>query len=89
MLEELIEERRRLGLDGHDEVWEGEHHLAPHAHTRHGLVEAQLAVVLGMRARAAGSGGPVPSTSGNPTTSAYPMQAPSPSRLGRCTRVPP
>jgi len=54
VLEELIEERRRLGLDGHDEVWEGEHHLAPHAHTRHGLVEAQLAVVLGMRARAAG-----------------------------------
>jgi len=50
----IIERRRALGLDGHDEVWEGVYHMVPHAHSRHGMVETQLTVVLHPLARAAG-----------------------------------
>ncbi len=35
-LEALIDKRRRLGLDGHDEVWDGVYVMAPHAHSDHG-----------------------------------------------------
>ena len=35
-LEELIARRRALGQDGMDEVWEGEYHVAPHAHSHSG-----------------------------------------------------
>lgn len=42
-LEALLARRRALGLDGHDEVWAGAHHVAPHAHSDHGIVEAELA----------------------------------------------
>lgn len=53
-LEALIEKRRRLGLDGHDEVWEGVYVMAPHAHSDHGIVEESLRVALFPRAKAAG-----------------------------------
>ncbi len=31
-LESFLARRCTLGLDGHDEVWEGAYHVAPHAH---------------------------------------------------------
>lgn len=42
----LIERRQKLGLDRHDEVWEGVYHMAPYAHSRHGRLEAELQFVL-------------------------------------------
>ena len=53
-LEELIARRRALGQDGFDEVWEGEYHVAPHAHSRHGLIDDELAALLRPFARRAG-----------------------------------
>jgi len=43
---ELIARRRRLGLDSHDEVWEGSYHVAPEAHVRHGWTQTYLQVRL-------------------------------------------
>ena len=53
-LEELIARRRALGQDGFDEVWEGEYHVAPHAHSRHGLIDRRLAFLLEPFAQRAG-----------------------------------
>ena len=49
-----LERRRALDQDRLDEVWEGEYHVAPYAHGRHGAVENELAVVLRPYARRAG-----------------------------------
>lgn len=51
---EWLQRRRALGQDGHDEVWQGEYHVAPMAHSRHGDVEDQLSALLSPRARRAG-----------------------------------
>lgn len=48
----LIESRRALGIDGHDEVWEGVYRMPPHADGGHAWLEAQLPLVLWPRARA-------------------------------------
>lgn len=53
-LEELLERRRRSGLDRLDEVWEGEYHMAPAPSHAHAYVAQQLAELLGPLARAAG-----------------------------------
>jgi hypothetical protein len=45
-LEALIARRRSLGLDGHDEVWRGEHHMAPTAHPFRGYLVNKLVVLL-------------------------------------------
>ncbi len=45
-LQALIERRRSLGLDGHDEVWDGEYHVAPAASSRHGAVQAAILALL-------------------------------------------
>ena len=45
-LQALIERRRALGLDGHDEVWDGEYHVAPAASSRHAAVQAAVLAVL-------------------------------------------
>ena len=50
----IIQRRQALGLDGHDEVWEGIHHMLPYAESGHGEVETQLTLVLHPYARAAG-----------------------------------
>ena len=42
----LIQERHRLGLDRHDEVWQGEYHMAPAPSSEHARVETRLAVLL-------------------------------------------
>ncbi len=53
-LQSWLERRRALGQDRFDEVWEGEYHVAPEAHGRHGDVDDQLAGLLRPKARAVG-----------------------------------
>jgi Uma2 family endonuclease len=53
-LQELLEQRRRTGVDQHDEVWEGVYHMIPVAGFGHSLIAAQLAVLLDAPARANG-----------------------------------
>lgn len=42
----LIAERHALGLDRHDEIWEGDYHMVPFAHVRHAIIESSLAEAL-------------------------------------------
>src|SRR5947209_14189297 len=44
--EHLLEERRRLGHDRRDEMWEGVLHMAPQPLTRHQIIETRLLVAL-------------------------------------------
>ncbi len=53
-LEEFLARRRALGQDGHDEVWEGEYHVAPAAHPWHGYVQNCLALALADAAECVG-----------------------------------
>ena len=53
-LEELLERRRRSGLDRLDEVWEGVLHMVPAPGHGHASVTQQLAELLGPLARASG-----------------------------------
>ena len=48
--DEWVEERRRLGLDGRDELWEGVLHVVPPASSAHNELGADLAGVLGRQA---------------------------------------
>jgi len=53
-LEEVMERRRRSGLDRMDEVWEGVYHMVPAPSHAHASIEWQLAALLRPAARAAG-----------------------------------
>jgi Uma2 family endonuclease len=53
-LDEVLERRRRSGLDRLDEVWEGVLHLVPAPRGEHAYVAQQLAVILASPARDAG-----------------------------------
>lgn len=53
-IEALIERRKRLGQDRHDEMWEGVYHMAPAPRNAHGDIQQQLAELLGPLARQAG-----------------------------------
>jgi Uma2 family endonuclease len=53
-LVELMAARAAKGHDRFDEVWEGEYHLAPAPHSRHGVVDRQLASILDPIARSVG-----------------------------------
>lgn len=53
-LEALLQRRRELGQDGFDEVWDGVLHMAPHAHSDHGILAAAVAHVLWPHAKRAG-----------------------------------
>lgn len=53
-LEKMIARRRALGLDTHDEVWEGDYHMAPLAGGRHGWLDQQVAEHLGPLLREGG-----------------------------------
>lgn len=53
-LADWLRRRRELGQDLFDEVWDGEYHVVPAAHRRHGDIEAQIAVLLWARARERG-----------------------------------
>ena len=50
----LIARRKELGLDGYDEVWDGEYHMAPPVHTSHGRLQVQVGRLLGPLADASG-----------------------------------
>jgi Uma2 family endonuclease len=65
-LELLIERRKKLGIDQFDEVWEGSYHMAPAAHSSHGYIDRQLAIVLDPYARRAGLIGTGPFNLGVP-----------------------
>lgn len=45
-VEALIEKRRRLGQDSFDEIWQGDYHMVPAPHSRHGRLELELAALL-------------------------------------------
>jgi Uma2 family endonuclease len=53
-LRELLERRRRSGIDRLDEVWEGVLHMIPAPSRAHARIAQQLAELLGPLARAAG-----------------------------------
>lgn len=53
-LEAFLARRRALGQDRHDEVWEGEYHVAPYAHSDHGLVQAEILFAITARAKRRG-----------------------------------
>ncbi len=53
-LDELLERRRRSGLDRLDEIWEGVLHMVPAPSGAHSLVEWQLAQLLRPLAQEAG-----------------------------------
>lgn len=53
-LEAMIEHRRRIGADTHDEVWEGEYHMAPAPNSDHAQLEIEVAFALRPFAVAAG-----------------------------------
>jgi Uma2 family endonuclease len=53
-LEELLERRRHMGADRHDEVWEGVYHMVPAASAAHSFTAQQVAVLLDGPARTAG-----------------------------------
>jgi Uma2 family endonuclease len=53
-LDELLERRRRSGLDRLDEVWEGDLHMVPAPSGEHADITQQLAVLLNEPARDAG-----------------------------------
>jgi len=53
-LDELLERRRRSGIDRLDEVWEGVLHMVPAPSFGHARIAQQLAEMLGPPARAAG-----------------------------------
>lgn len=46
MHEQLIEERRRVGLDKHDEVWDGVIHMVPSGSRSHQRIQFKLATAL-------------------------------------------
>jgi len=53
-LRTLLERRRAIGADRHDEMWQGVLHMAPAPQRRHAEVQAQLLARLDSPARAAG-----------------------------------
>jgi Uma2 family endonuclease len=53
-LRALLERRKRLDQDRHDEVWQGVYHVAPAPHDAHADIQHQLAVLLDAPARLAG-----------------------------------
>jgi len=53
-LQALIDKRRELGLDGHDEVWNGVYVMAPFADLSHGAVKSRVVRIVDPLAEAAG-----------------------------------
>ena len=54
VLEDWLARRRELGQDRHDEVWEGDYHVAPGPSAQHAVVDARLARLVWPRAEQAG-----------------------------------
>lgn len=53
-LDDVIARRHALGQDTHDEMWEGDYHMAPAAHNWHGYLQLRLLLTLDPHARRAG-----------------------------------
>lgn len=53
-IQAFLERRRALGQDTYDEVWEGAYHVAPYAHSHHGVVQAEILFALTGRAKRLG-----------------------------------
>ena len=53
VLDDWLHQRRALGLDKRDEIWNGTYHVTPHAHASHGRLAARLIVGLHPAASAA------------------------------------
>ena len=66
VVEAWLEERRAKGLDGFDEVWEGQYVVSPMARSSHGMLDQQVAVLLDPLARASGLVGSGPVNIGEP-----------------------
>lgn len=49
-IEHLIATRHARGADHHDEVWEGDYHMAPAANNRHNWLQLKLGALLMARA---------------------------------------
>jgi Uma2 family endonuclease len=53
-LEELLEQRRRMGADRRDEVWAGVYHMVPGPSGEHSFIAHRIGVLLDGPSRAAG-----------------------------------
>ena len=53
-LEAVLERRRKIGADTHDEIWDGVLHMAPAPQRRHAQIQWQLSRILGPLADTAG-----------------------------------
>ena len=53
-LQALLQRRKRLDQDRHDEIWEGVYHMAPAPRNAHADIQQQLAELIGPLARRAG-----------------------------------
>lgn len=53
-LDDWLAERRRLGQDSRDEVWDGVYHVVPPAHSSHGRLAYRLGIAFAARAAARG-----------------------------------
>jgi len=67
MVEDWLAQRRALGQDRFDEVWEGEYHVAPAPTGRHAELQFQLAALLRPYAQAVGMSLVGPTNIGVPT----------------------
>src|SRR5262249_19108265 len=74
-VESFLGRRRALGQDLFDEVWEGEYHVVPAPHGRHGQVEYELVALLRPHAGRAGLRGSGPYNIGEPDNYRVPDQA--------------
>jgi Uma2 family endonuclease len=54
VLASLIADRQRLGLDSHDEVWQGDYHMAPAPSYKHAKIGALLAALFQQPANSVG-----------------------------------
>lgn len=68
-------QRRELGQDLYDEVWNGERHVVPAAHRRHGDIDDQLAALLRPAARERGLWPSGPANIGEPSDYRVPDRA--------------
>ena len=50
----MLDERRRLDQDRRDEVWQGEYHMVPGPHRRHGQLDHEVLFAVRPAARPAG-----------------------------------
>jgi Uma2 family endonuclease len=75
IVEDWLAERRSLGQDRHDEVWEGEYRVSPGPDGRHADVDHQLVAILGPLARLASLTGRTACNIGEPSDFRVPDQA--------------